>query len=386
MAKAMLVSAKWLIDAKSGAPISEGALLVEAGKIKAVGKKVDFGTLAETVEVRDYPDSTLMPGLVDAHTHLSLDTELDQYLTRMNDKESELTIRACYTMIKDLRSGVTTNRCMGDRFFLDVAVKKAVEAGKLEGPNLVVATRGIRASHAHGFVGLPFDGPEAIRLAVRENIKAGADFIKFYMTGTVQKGERIPFYLSEEEVRTILYEAHSTGLTTAVHCIGGPGLVLCVEAGVDTIEHGYYISDSEIELMKKKNTWLVLTPGEFLEDKPTMSAAHNGAFAKDRQIIRARMKAVVKSGLAYAVGTDADHGQMANQLIYLQEAGATPMEALVAGTLNGARVCGLEQRTGSLEPGKEADLLVVKGNPLDDLNQLKAVQAVYLRGRSIRLE
>ncbi len=380
MGQRKLVCGGLLIDEAGSPPLKNGAVLTEDGLIAAVGTKVELLAAAGDAQIVDCGDSVLIPGLVDCHNHLSLDVTLDNYLFRMNDSEGELTLRAVKTLAADLRSGVTTSRCMGDRHFIDVACRKAIEEGRLAGPRLVVATRGIRASHGHGFVGLPFDGVEAWRCAVRENLKNGADLIKFYATGTVRNGERIACFPSREEVMMLAEEARRAGVRTAVHCIGGPGFTLCLEAGIDSIEHGYYLTDAEIDLLKQTKSWLVLTPGEFLADKPTLDAPRREAFRRGREEVRERLAAIVASGVKYAVGTDGAHGRLAHELEYIVAAGAKPAEALRAATLHGAMVCGLEQRVGSLAPGKAADIVAVAGNPLEDIRAVAQVRMVMKAG------
>lgn len=370
-----------LLIAEAGAPpLRNGAVLTEDGLIAAVGTKAELLAAADDAQMVDCGDSVLIPGLVDCHNHLSLDVTLDNYLFRMNDSEGELALRAVKTLAADLCSGVTTSRCMGDRHFIDVACRKAIEEGRLAGPRLVVATRGIRASHGHGFVGLPFDGAEVWRCAVRENLKNGAELIKFYATGTVRSGESITCFPSREEVMTLAEEARRAGVKTAVHCIGGPGFALCLEAGVDSIEHGYYLTDAEIGLLKRAKAWLVLTPGEFLADKPTLDAQRREAFRRGREEVKERLAAIVASGVKYAVGTDGAHGGLAHELEYIVAAGAKPAEALRAATLHGAMVCGLERRVGSLAPGKAADIVAVAGNPLEDIRAVAQVRLVMKAG------
>ena len=157
-----LIKGRLLIDGKGGAPIDKGAILIEGPRIVRVGKAEEFQGY-KNVQVLDCGDQTLLPGLIDCHNHLSLDPRLENYLYRMTDPIPALTLRACETMKIDLQSGVTTSRCMGDKGFLDVECKKAVEEGHIEGPRLLVATRGIRAFHGHGFVGYPFGGVDQIR-------------------------------------------------------------------------------------------------------------------------------------------------------------------------------------------------------------------------------
>ena len=171
--------------------------LVRGALCERLQREPDFaivGGAADADEVIECRGQTLLPGLIDCHNHLSLDPALDNYLLRMNDSIPELTIRAVQTMAVDLASGVTTSRCLGDKGFLDIACKKAVAAGKLAGPRLLVATRGVRTLHGHGFVGYPFSGIESIRQAVRENLSAGADLIKIYITGTLRGSKGIPHY------------------------------------------------------------------------------------------------------------------------------------------------------------------------------------------------
>jgi len=272
---------------------------------------------------------------------------------------------------------------MGDRFFLDVVCRQAVAEGRLTGPRLVVATRGIRASHGHGFVGLPFDGVEAIRSAVRENLKAGADLIKFYVTGTLRDKEFIPCFLSPEEIAVIADEAKRAGVKTAVHCIGGRGLEYCLKAGIDSIEHGYFLTDREIDMLLKSPAWLVLTPGEFLADKPTLAPERREAFRRQRDEVKARLAAIISSGVRYAVGTDGAHGQLAKELEYIVAAGATPAQALKAATLHGAMVCGLEDKIGTLAAGKYADMVALAGDPLADIRAVGQVRMVFKAGELV---
>jgi imidazolonepropionase-like amidohydrolase len=255
----ILIKGGLLIDGKGGAPIVTGAVLIEGPRIVGIGKAEAFQGCKDA-KVLDCGDQTLLPGLIDCHNHLSLDPRLDDYLHRMTAPIPAMTLRACETMKIDLRSGVTTSRCMGDRGFLDVECKKAVEAGRIEGPRLIVATRGIRAFHGHGFVGYPFGGPDQIRDAVRENILAGADLIKIFITGTLRGPKGIFSYFSKEEIRTAVDEAHRAGLSVATHCIGGTGLEWALETGIDVIEHGYYLTEPEIDLFVKSGRWLVMTP------------------------------------------------------------------------------------------------------------------------------
>jgi len=371
-----------LIDGTGGPPIEAGAVLVEGERIVAIGREEQIGGNAN-VRVIECADQVLLPGLIDCHNHLSLDATLDNYLYRMADSIPALTLRACETMQLDLRSGVTTSRCMGDKGFLDIECKKAVAAGRIEGPRLLVATRGIRVTHGHGFVGYPFDGPGQIRRVVRENLKAGADLIKFYATGTLKGPGQIQSYISKEEIAVIVRESHRVGVRTAAHCIGGIGLKWCLDEGVDSIEHGYFLTDREIDLVAESDSWLVLTPSPFLTEArirtlpPDLIDGH----LRERDQAAERMAAAISGGVRFAVGTDGMHGGLAREVEYLVELGASESEALMAATSYAAIVCGLEDTIGTLECGKVADIIGVKGNPLDDIRALGNVQTVISRGR-----
>ena len=379
--KKALIKGRLVIDGMGNPPIERGAILVEGERILRVGKEEEFKGEGNT-HVLDCGDQTLLPGLIDCHNHLSLDPRLENYLYRMADPIPALTLRACETMKIDLRSGVTTSRCLGDKGFLDVECKKAVSEGRIEGPRLLIATRGIRAFHGHGFVGYPFGGVEQIRTAVRENLAAGADVIKIFITGTLRGPRGIPSFFSKEEIQAAVDEAHRVGIPVATHCIGGVGLEWALEIGIDVIEHGYFLTDREIELLVKSDRWLVMTPSIFFTDArirtlpPHLIEGH----LRGRDEVGQRMNVAIKAGVKFAVGTDGMHGGLAQEIQYLVDFGATPIQALMAATLHAAKVCGLEESIGTLEIGKFGDIIGVKGNPLKDIGALKRVKTVISRG------
>jgi imidazolonepropionase-like amidohydrolase len=285
-------------------------------------------------------------------------------------------------MRKDLLSGITTVRSCGDKEFLDIACKNAIESGLIGGPGLLVATRGIRAPQGHGFVGYPFDGIEQIRKAIRQNLLAGADFIKIYITGTLKGKGDLPSFLSRKEIEAAIEESHKAGVRIAAHCVGGVGLDWALEAGLDTIEHVYHITDSQIEKLGESNTWPVLTPSPLLTESRVRNLPKDlipGHFA-ERNEITGRMAALINSGMDFALGSDGMHGELAQEATYLVEMGASPLTALKAATLNAAKACAIEDKTGSFEIGKQADILIVKGNPLENIQNLKKVIAVFKNG------
>lgn len=380
----VVIKGAWLIDGTGRPPIGKGAVRIQGDRIVAVEAEKDIGPVSG-VQVIDCRDQVLIPGLIDCHSHLSMDPTQENWPARLNDSDSEQAVRAVYNLAADLKAGVTTARSLGDRNFLDIVCKKAVESGKLSGPRLLVATRGIRATHGHGMVGYPFDGPEAVRRAVRENVKAGADVIKLFITGTVRTGQELPCYPSAEEIAVAIQEAHRAGLRTAAHCIGGTGFETCLAAGLDCFEHGYFLTDAQIDLLVKSDRWLDLTPSPFFTEERirTLPSEIAEAFRKDRDEVARRMEVIIRSGVKFAVGTDGMHGELAREVEYLVGFGASEEQALAAATKNAATVLGLEGSVGTLESGKFADLVGLKGNPLKDIRALKKVGTVISRGKLV---
>ena len=378
----LIMKGSLLIDGTGRPPVEKGMIKIDGDRIAAVGPEKEVGMTAG-IPVIDCGDQVLIPGLIDCHCHVSMDPTQENWPARLNDSDVEQTLRAVNNLAADLRAGITTARSLGDRNFLDVACKRAVESGKLLGPRLVVATRGIRATHGHGMVGYPFDGADSVRRAVRENIKAGADLIKLFITGTVRSGEELPCFPSAEEVSVGIEEAHRAGLRTAAHCIGGPGFEICLAAGLDCFEHGYFLTDRQIELLLKSGRWLDLTPSPFFTEERirTLPLEIADAFGKDRDEVGRRMEVIIRSGVKFAAGTDGMHGELAQEAEYLVRFGAPESQALAAVTRNAAAVLGLEETVGTLEPGKSADIVGVGGNPLKDIRALKQVKTVISRGK-----
>ncbi len=381
MQEPLIIKAGYLWDGLSNKALPHGALLVEQGRIKAIGPADEISTIPHK-QVYDWPEATILPGLIDCHTHLSMDPNQENYLDHLSDNLAEQTLRATAMMRKDLLSGITTVRSCGDKEFLDIACKNAIESGLIGGPGLLVATRGIRAPQGHGFVGYPFDGIEQIRKAIRQNLLAGADFIKIYITGTLRGKGDLPSFLSRKEIEAAIEESHKAGVRIAAHCVGGVGLDWALEAGLDTIEHVYHITDSQIEKLGESNTWPVLTPSPLLTESRVRNLPKDlipGHFA-ERNEITGRMAALINSGMDFALGSDGMHGELAQEATYLVEMGASSLTALKAATLNAARACAIEDKTGSFEIGKQADILIVKGNPLENIQNLKKVIAVFKNG------
>lgn len=387
MAEKTIIKGGNVWDGIKNKTIPEGAVLIGNGFILGVGPASEILTASDAA-VFDWPQATILPGLIDSHTHLSMDGSLENYLDRMTDSVPVLTLRATAMMQRDLSAGITTCRCLGDREFLDVACREAVERGDVSGPSLRVATRGIRAPQGHGFVGYPFRGKEEIQKAIHENIERGADFIKIYITGTLKGKGTLPAYLSREEIKLAIEGSHAKGVRIASHCVGGPGLDWALELGLDTLEHAYQITTEQVERLEKSKTSLVLTPGAVLSDariRRLPESLIQGHIDEREQMFNS-MALAVKAGVSFAVGTDGMHGDLATDIAYLSELGASNLDALKAATIHGAITCGLDNEIGSLQRGKRADIIAVDGNPLENLDCLKRVVAVIRRGKMIQVD
>ena len=377
----LILKADLLWNGIDDVPVPNGVIIIEGGIIKEV---LSFNELPKDIlqDIIELHGTTLMPGLIDSHTHLSMDPTLENYLDHMKDPVAELTLRAVALMQKDLHAGITTCRCLGDREFLDIACRRAVNDKKILGPDLVVAGKGIRASAGHGFVGYPIDGQTQIKEAIHENVAKGVDLIKFYITGTLKSTGEIPSYLSKEEIRLLIDEAHNAGLKTASHCVGGEGLDWALEFGLDSLEHAYHISDAQIEQLHKSSTWPVLTPSPLVLKGRIdhLPSALIPGHMEEREEIMSRMSALIASGISFGVGSDGMHAELAEEIRYLTDMGASNVSALKAATIHGAKIAGIDNVTGSLEKGKKANIIAVSGNPLKNINLLKRIKAVMKEG------
>lgn len=382
-----ILKAKTVIAGTELSALENAAVQVEAGKITEIYENAN--QIPEELQnvIVDLGDKTLIPGMIDCHNHLALDTRLENHLVKMNDCECEQTIRAIKTMKDDLVSGVTTARCLGDRFYVDVTCKKAQQEGRINGPKLVVSGIGMRASHGHGYVGMPFNGPEEFRRQARENIAHGVDFLKVFMTKVINATPFIYHFMSPEELRAVVQEARSVGITTACHCSGGQGLDDCLDAGIGCLEHVYYITKEQVERVRNADRWVVYTPSYALNDTLLFkfSPKDREGSLKEKEIICECLRGAIEGGLKFGIGTDGIHQGLAQEAKYIFELGASNKDVLAGITVNAAKICGIQEKTGSIAKGLAADLVALDGNPLQDISALKNVKAVYQDGRQIEL-
>ncbi len=380
------IKARRIVDGTGQAPIDDGIVLVEGDTIEDIGTEgsVRVPTDAEVLALPG--DETLLPGLVDSHNHPSLCWYLKNYLLLMEDPREILFLRAIRNLRMNLRSGVTSIRCLAEKGFVDVLYRQAVEEDLVLGPRIKTCTRGFRMQRGHGFLGTPVNSIEELRQGLKENVDAGADFLKFFATGTVLVDGRMPAFMTREEIQATVDAGHQLGKRVAVHAVGGQGLHDCLSAGVDCVEHGYFIDDEAIAKLKADDRWLVITSGIFFDDE-ALSNLHSGelqeALFSQRPIVRECLGKAVDAGLNVAVGTDGLVGKLAQEVRFLTEIGMTPLEAIRAATLQGARLMDADGEIGTLQVGKRADIISVAGDPLEDISALGDVRLVMKNGRRL---
>lgn len=382
-----MLRARWLFDGVSPTLLDDGAVQFDGAAITWVGRYRDAPAGAATVI--DRGDETLMPGFVDAHTHLALVPGLGNQAAQMSASPVELMLRSVGNIRRDLLSGVTTMRILGERDFNDVACRRAIVEGLVPGPELIIAARALKPTNGHGASPLVADGPDEIRRAVRENFKAGAEWVKLFVTGGISSRDTAIDYCgySREEIRVAVEEAARVGRGVAVHAHGGPGVRICIEEGVRTIEHGAFVTPDDLALMKARDTWLVLTNtilfhAEGVARRDFDVPAIRDKILRGRETVRGTFGHVLASGVRYALGTDGMHGYFPGEILQVVEFGESPLRALHAATAAGADAIGVGGSRGRLAPGMRADVISVQGDPTRDIGCVTSRGCLYKGGVS----
>ena len=400
-----LIDTGRVIDGRADTARTAVTVTVDGDRIVSVVDGYTAPAPGETVI--DLRSATLMPGLLDMHVHISSQQSgAAGYAERFFLNPADMALRATTYARKTLLAGFTTVRDCGSGEKLNLAMRDAVEKGWVAGPRIVAAgsvtTTGGHGDSTNGLATelqellkprLPgtADGPDAMRAAVRQRYKDGADFIKIAATGGVlslAKSGQAPLF-TEEELAAVVKTASDYGLKVAAHAHGTEGMLRAVRAGVHSIEHGTYMSDEVMAAMKERGTYYVATisAGKFVAEKAKVdgyfpAVVRPKAAAIGPQIQETFTRAL-RAGVKIAFGTDqgvAPHGDNALEFVYMVEAGMTPMAAIKAATVEGARLTGLEKELGTVEAGKLADLVAVPGNPLEDIRQMTQVSFVMKGG------
>ena len=382
-----IITARTVLAGSELEEIQNGAVVVEDGKVVKV---VPAEQLTEEdraqAECIAFEDETVLPGLIEGHNHLSIDARKSNHLEILGTAtECKLTLLAEEGLYDDLLSGVTTVRCMGEKHDLDLKLKKEIDAGNLVGPDILPAGVGMKGSNGSGYIGAPHSGVEEFRRTARSNVAKGVKLLKIFTTPGVFSTEQdfIPSFLSAEEICTVVEEAHRLHLPVAAHCIGGQALRDCVEQGVDVIEHAYCASKEDIELLKAHpDCWVDLTTGIYLDPDREQYLSENNArnVRAGREIVRECVGNLVRAGIHFALGTDANHGLLWKEVVYTVELGASKRDALKGVTSNAAYISRLSGKKGELTAGADADIIAVKGNPLEDPAVLADVSFVMKKG------
>jgi len=382
--------------------LRDQAIVIENDKIVSVGAAKDANITGATVV--DLSQATVLPGMIDAHTHLTMDPGHFGYDGLAISTPREALIGAKNARIT-LLAGFTTVRNVGAGGYSDIALRDAVNAGDIPGPRILASgpALGITGGHCDNDL-LPYefhstaegvaDGVEAVQHKVREVIKYGADVIKICATGGVlSKGDdpnASQFTL--EEMKAIVADAHRLGRKVAAHAHGAQGVQLASEAGVDSIEHGHLMDDASIATLKKNGTYIV--PTLYLMDwnRENADKAHLPDFLKAKMAMVSaqgakNLKRAFEAGVKVAMGTDAavyPHGLNAHELAVYVRLGMTPIQAIRTTTLNAADLLGWSDKVGSIEPGKWADIVAVDGDPLSDVAALQQVKFVMKGGEVVK--
>lgn len=390
-----------LIDGLGGEPMENAAVHVKDGRIVWVGRADDLPAAAQNADLVDLSGKWLLPGLIDAHIHVCYNGA-ESVFALLERPRDALVLEAVDIVRRILSHGTTTVRDIGGEKYIEMSLRKAIEAGFIQGPRMKTSGRVISMTggHAH-FIAREADGPDEVRKAAREQIKAGADTVKLMATGgSATPGQDImASQFTVDEIKAAVETAHMMGRTVAAHCHGTGGIKNCLLAGVDSIEHGTYLDEETADMMVENGASLVLTLGvgnPDLESYP-LSPVQKADAERRRPMIEKGVRQIRETialarakGVFLGSGSDAGgnplaphHYSMARELELLAANGIPEMEAIGIVTMNNAKILRWENEIGSIEPGKLADMLVIDSDPLADIRNVRKVAAVYKGGEKV---
>lgn len=393
----ILIDNATIIDGTGAGAQPKTSLLIDGDRIAWVGPADAVDRSQPIEQTVDAGSKYVIPGLIDAHVHVCWNGR-ESIMDLLNRDRDALLLEAVTTLRSILASGTTAVRDIGGQDYMEMSLRRAVDAGHIAGPRMRTSGKLIAMTGGHGhFAAREADGPEELRKAAREQIKAGADNIKLMATGgvatpgqDVQAGQ-----LTVEEIAAAVEAAHAMGRTAASHCHGTLGIKNSLLAGMDSIEHGSYLDEETADMMVERGVALVLTLGVAdpdLDNLPATARAEAERMQEPLETLRARMRETVtlarEKGVFIGSGSDAGGNplaphdfSMARELEELVDHGFSPLEAIGIVTRNNARVLRWEDELGTLEASKLADFVVLAGDPLADISNVRKVEAVYKGGR-----
>ena len=394
-----------VITAEHKQPLAEHTIIIVDDKITEI--RAGYLSPAANAKLIDLRQHTVLPGLMDMHTHFSTQMSAGSYGEAQRLNEADFALRGAVFAEKTLLAGFTTVRELGDSHHISVALRKAIDQGYVQGPRIFAAGKSLATTggHADPTNGLAYallgdpgpkqgviNGVDEARKAVRQRYKEGADLIKVTATGgvlSVAKSGMNPQFTSEE-LQAIVATARDYGFKVAVHAHGKEGMERAIKAGVDSVEHGTYMDKETMALMKKHGTYYVptISAGKWVQDK----AKIDGFFpelvrpkaATIGPLIQQTFAQAYQAGVKIAFGTDAGvgaHGENWREFVYMTESGMPAMAAIQAATIEGAKLLGVEQELGSIRVGKIADIIAVPGDPLRDISIMGQVSFVMKAGK-----
>ncbi|MBN1318743.1 MAG: amidohydrolase family protein [Anaerolineales bacterium] len=398
-----IIKSKQLIVDSELQPIPGGIVIVQNDKITQVGapESVEIPPDSRTI---DCSEETVMPGMIDTHVHITAGSKYQQSLKEQRALDVPTAIlRGSMHLRANLAAGVTTIRTLGDRDDFELRFRDAIESELIPGPRAVICIRALRPSHGTApFLGVPADGPHELRKMIRENFSMGSRVIKLFVTN-VCNGETADDYrrgdlgqmqaYSREELFAAIGEAHDMGLKVAGHAIGGPSMRWAMEAGIDSVEHANNLEEQDIEYFCKYGTRLSDPNLRLFFDEEVGFASREiykydwwrEKVQESRYLTETYMPMALKAGVKICLAVDSSHGLLWREArCMVENLGASTTETLTALTKNNAELLDMQDSIGTIEPGKLADIISVKGDPLADITVLQNIGLVMKAGKEYK--